>query len=195
MKGAKTNPHNPRWIKPESQVARGCDHLECGASGHYRAPRAPDQLDRFYWFCLDHVREYNRAWDYYSGMSEPEIEAQIRADTVWQRTTSPLGAASWQHAHEDVFEGAKRQREGDGRYKDERHNGADPFPTTPNPAEDLALAALDLAAPVTEAAIKARYKKLVKRFHPDANGGDKVWEEKLKQINEAYATLMNGLAH
>ena len=71
--------------------ARLCDHPGCEAGGDFRAPRSRLELDRYYWFCLDHVRAYNVAWNYYAGMSESEIEAEIRRDTVWQRPSWKLG--------------------------------------------------------------------------------------------------------
>ena len=78
-----------------SETAAGvrlCDHPGCAGAGNYRAPRSRDRLDMFYWFCLDHVRDYNARWNYYAGMSADEIEAEIRNDAVWQRPTWPLGS-------------------------------------------------------------------------------------------------------
>ena len=63
----------------------------CGAPGEYRAPKSRCQLNEYWWFCLDHVRAYNAAWDFYKGMTPGEIEAQLRADTSWQRPSWPLG--------------------------------------------------------------------------------------------------------
>ena len=60
-------------------------------------------------------------------------------------------------------------------------------------AEERALVILDLRPPVSVAIVKTRYKELVKRHHPDANGGDKAAEERFKQISEAYRTVMNSL--
>src|SRR5258708_32746139 len=71
---------------------RPCGHPGCAGRGDFRAPRSKSELNAFYWFCLDHVRAYNAAWNYYAGMSEAEIEAEIRSDTVWQRPTWPLGS-------------------------------------------------------------------------------------------------------
>ncbi len=70
---------------------RLCDHPGCEAGGEFRAPRSRLELNHYYWFCLDHVRSYNAAWNYYAGMSETEIEAEIRRDTVWQRPSWKLG--------------------------------------------------------------------------------------------------------
>ena len=64
-------------------------------TGEFRAPRSRASLDLFYWFCLEHVRVYNSAWNYYAGMSAHEIEREIRNDTVWLRTlpSTPRGTA------------------------------------------------------------------------------------------------------
>src|SRR5258708_20034110 len=70
--------------------ARLCDHPGCAGTGDYRAPRSRDRLDMFYWFCLDHVPDYNARWNYYAGMSASEIEAEIRNDAVLPRPTWPL---------------------------------------------------------------------------------------------------------
>jgi hypothetical protein len=63
----------------------------CGAQGEYRAPKSRQNLQEYWWFCLEHVRAYNGSWDFYKGMSPGQIEAQLRADTAWQRPSWPLG--------------------------------------------------------------------------------------------------------
>src|ERR1051325_3900540 len=76
--------------EPELPI-RPCEHPGCEAGGDFRAPRSRLELNRYYWFCLEHVRAYNLAWNYYAGMSDSEIEAEIRRDTVWQRPSWRLG--------------------------------------------------------------------------------------------------------
>ena len=74
----------------------------CEALGEYRAPKSRRNLGDYWWFCLEHVRAYNSTWDYYKGMSPGEIEAQLRADTAWQRPSWPLGrlgsTSAWDEA-------------------------------------------------------------------------------------------------
>ncbi len=163
---------------------QGCDHPLCTAPGEHRAPKARDRLHEYYWFCLDHVREYNRAWDYYAGWSAVEIETAIREDTVWQRPTWPLG--QWRVIRPRADNAMFGDRFAGPRNGDSRRR--------PETAEERALAMLDLSPPVTPAEIKSRYIGLVKRLHPDANGGDKLAEERLKSINQAYATLKQTIA-
>src|SRR5882762_10875395 len=87
----RRQPTDPVFAAEPLPPTRLCDHPGCECGGDFRAPRSRLELDRYYWFCLEHVRAYNVAWNYYAGMSEPEIEAEIRRDTVWQRPTWKLG--------------------------------------------------------------------------------------------------------
>ena len=171
----------------QASSGRSCEHPDCLEPGLYRAPKSRQTLSDYFWFCLDHVRDYNRAWNYYAGMDETEVEAHIRNDTVWQRPTWPLG--SWQsfrerHRDSRVF------RDPFGFFRDDQASaGNGEARRQLPPAERQALSVLELTPPVTRADIKLRYKGLVKQLHPDANGGDKAAEEKLKVVNQAYSTL------
>ena len=71
---------------------RVCEAPGCRLQGEFRAPRARDRLDEYRWFCLEHVRDYNKKWDYFAGLAADQIEAHIRADTTWRRPVWPLGA-------------------------------------------------------------------------------------------------------
>ena len=167
--------------------AGGCAAPGCRADATHRAPKSRDELNRYVWFCLEHIREYNAAWDYYAGMDETQIEAHRRQDVTWRRPTWPLGSRQagsqdpWDMPFDDPFEilGERAERRA--------------APATPRTMTDEALDVLELSAPVTAEDVKTRYIELVKRFHPDANGGDKTAEERLKSVNEAYTTLKNGV--
>ncbi len=171
----------PKAYDPDPDApGQTCDAPGCLNHGEYRAPKSRTHLREFYWFCLDHVREYNAAWDFYKGMSPGEIEMQVRADTSWQRPTWPLGRLGQSRMDEAV--------------EAELHAftfGARPAPPKPVAPPELreALGVLDLSWPVSMDDVKTRYKELAKRHHPDANGGDKASEEILKSVNLAYAAL------
>jgi hypothetical protein len=165
-----------------------CAHPTCREAGLFRAPKARNRLSDYYWFCLGHVREYNRAWDYYKDRSAAEIEAAIREATVWERPSWPLGAWHVKQVR------SKRARfrdpfgfgfNGTGGARDRTEVGEPSIGS----AERQALAIFELDTSVTLAEIKSCYKRLVKRLHPDANGGDKTAEERLKIVNAAYTTL------
>ena len=181
---------DPLFAEEERRV-RQCDHPGCRLPGEHRAPKAPDRLNEYYWFCLDHVREYNKAWNFCAGLSDNEVEAMIRADTCWQRPSWPIG--SWQAAEQKlrdrVFAEFKSDDVPPGGARGDARNGGFDRNTAPKTEAERALDVLNLSAPVDLAAVKARYKALVKQHHPDANGGDRDAEERLKSINHAYSTL------
>ena len=121
-----------------------------------------------------------------AGLGAEQIEAHIRADTTWRRPVWPLGARrngnAYAHIH-DPF-----------GLADDAGLGEKPAPVQDGselltPAERTALDVLELSWPLTLAEVKSRYKELVKLHHPDANGGAREAEEKLKEINAAYSTL------
>ena len=169
---------------------RVCEHPGCAAAAEFRAPKSRSQLHQYRWFCLEHVREYNAKWDFYAGMNETEIEAQIRADQTWRRPTWKVGGRSdgrAQDPFEVLIDPYDILADSEVRRARGRHVPAQPNNLTP--AEQQALSILDLTWPQTMDAVKVRYKQLAKRHHPDANGGDKEAEERLKLINHAYTTL------
>jgi hypothetical protein len=180
---------DPGFEAAEDPPARLCDHPGCAAEGDFRAPRSRLELNHYYWFCLEHVRAYNSAWNYYAGMSATEIEAEIRRDTVWQRPSWPLGSQSgpgFGRLRDPLGVFGEEGRNGHGRERDQAPAGR------ALSAREQALAVFDIEPPFTLVRLKARYKALVKAHHPDAHGGDKAAEEKLKIINQAYATLKAG---
>ncbi|MCP5365430.1 MAG: J domain-containing protein [Hyphomicrobiales bacterium] len=168
-------------------MEHACQWPGCEDQGVYRAPYSRTNLNQYRWFCLAHVRQYNAAWNYYDGMSEEEVEADVRKDVVWQRPTWRLGCdqQSAAFARGRVRDDFSFFSEGNGSTRHE--------PRPARTVEERALSVLDLEPPVTVAMVKTRYKKLVKQYHPDANGGDKLAEERFKQISEAYRTVMSCL--
>lgn len=179
---------------------RCCDWPNCPSEGEYRAPKSRDELKAYHWFCLAHVREYNAGWNYYTGMSDDEVEADVRRDTVWRRPSWPLGGRSRDgHEGNGVFSFTPddlmdamgefgpqwNAKGGFGKRPDHR--------AKPGTRQAWAVAVFGLSGPVKTDAVKARYKELVKQHHPDTNGGAKSAEEKIKEINEAYQIIMDML--
>jgi hypothetical protein len=167
-------------------IGQRCEWPGCDGDGLYRAPRSRVDLKRYRWFCLDHVREYNAGWNYYAGMNEAEVEADVRFDTVWQRPSWPLGATVGRFAYAGF-------RINDG-FEDLYDRRAEAGAQAASAPQVQAMMVLGLQPPLTVAVVKARYKELVKRYHPDVTGGDKVAEERFKQISEAYRLVINSLA-
>jgi hypothetical protein len=178
-------------IKPERPEprpsARACARPECTKEGTHPVPKSRDSLSEHLWFCLEHARAHNESWDYFRGMSEDEIDAFRNAAVIGHRPTWPLGKR-----------GARARQPQDSYAYDDRFGvfgeaGERPRPRPPERSitalQERALDVLNLDATATLHQIKARYKELVKRFHPDANGGDRGAEERLKQVIKAYGVL------
>ena len=163
--------------------ARLCDHSGCGETGEHRAPMHRGEDTPFFWFCLEHVRQYNSAWDYFDGWSETEIERFRREAVTGHRPTWRFGMTP---RDGNVLAGAFDPL---GLFKGDIAGAVAGRPL-PEPARQ-ALAELDLDDSVSLHEIKMRYKQLVKRFHPDANGGDKRAEDRFKKVNEAYTRLLD----
>lgn len=182
------------------ELARQCDWPSCAAVGEFRAPRSRDELNVFLWFCLGHVREYNKSWNYYDGMSEGEVEEDVRRDTVWNRPTWQLGTNLGHDSFdksEDPFDlftnGGPVGNGANGQKKNDHGTGEAPIRPPISPEEERAYRTLELEYPVSADDVKSRYKSLVKEHHPDANKGAKASEERLKVINEAYSVLRSTL--
>ena len=168
---------------------RRCDHTGCAADAVHRTPRSPERLDAFRWLCMEHAREFNAGWNFFGGMSRAEIERFQKEDVVGHRPTWPVGVGPVRQAvngkfrdHFGIFSAEGISFSGRGA-RESRHQ--------PEPQERQALAKLNLRPDSTLEEIKNRYKKLVKRIHPDLHGGDTRSEEQLKDVNEAYAYLVS----
>jgi len=150
---------------------------------------------RYYLFCLDHVRQFNASYNYFDGWSNADVEAFQKDAVIGHRPTWKTGLNSGaQGTPAGAF------RDGSGRGFEDPHaffawrsrrfgeRGSDPARRL-KPLELKSLEALDLAEGVDRVQIKARFKELVKRHHPDANGGDKRSENRLREIIQAYNYL------
>jgi hypothetical protein len=168
-------------FRAEAEV-RICDHQGCTEPGLHRAPRDRSRPGDYLWLCLEHVRAYNQSWDWFKGMTAEEIEAERRRDQTWNRPTWTFAGTSGEPRYHDPFDLFAEEREETRRRRAERRQRA-------RTEEDRALAELDLTPPASLADVKTRYKFLAKRLHPDANGGDRAAEERLKAVNHAYSTL------
>src|SRR5581483_11655872 len=167
--------------------------LGCGELGGYRAPKGRLREGEYHNFCLDHVREYNKSYNYFAGMGDDDIVAYQRSAATGHRPTWKIGVEktagpsytdinAWRAAFTGPF----------GMFAD----APGPRPSEPEPRQrplnnlaQKSFAALDLEGTEKGAEIKARYKSLVKLLHPDANGGDRSSEDRLRQIIQAYHYL------
>jgi hypothetical protein len=169
-----------------------CDHPGCAQLGEHRAPKGRNREGQYFCFCLEHVRMYNQSYNYFNGMSDDDVARYQKDAVIGHRPTWTMGArraAGGRAADADpeFFVdplGVMRGRAGGAR--DESAQAQRPRHGV---AAAKALATLGLDENADAASIRARYKELVKRLHPDANGGDRSREEKLREIIQAYKHL------
>lgn len=173
--------------EPDKQL---CDMPGCVQHADHRAPK--DRSLNEYWnLCLDHVREYNKAWNYFVGMSDKEIYDYMYKSALWDRPTF-----SFKHHYHDFEEmlhtkawHAKMGEEAGDPPPRSDHNKARAGQIDPHSPEAQALEIMGLEAPITLDDIKKRYKQLMKEHHPDLRKGDKESEELVKKINMSYTIL------
>lgn len=185
-------PNSPDYAdpaKPQSAV-RHCDMPYCPNEGTFRAPKDRSLSDH-YWFCQDHITEYNRAWNFFDGMNQREVEEHILNSMFGDRPT-------WRYDADGMAEENLRRKawefHGTGSTDEGAHRAWQEYQEKGNKvdsqsAEFEALAIFGLEPPVNLEDIKQRYKELAKKHHPDANQGCPKSEELLKQVNMAYTVL------
>ena len=163
---------------------RKCEHPGCEEPGQYRAPKSPDHLDEYLWFCKDHVREYNLKWNFFNGTTEEEMEAQMEKDRVWERETKPFKKSEEQRAWARLGVDDPHQVLGDNATQN-RGKGTGSTRRLP-PTERKALDILEARDHWTKTEIRKQYKSLVKDLHPDMNGGNRDDEDRLQEVVWAW---------
>ncbi len=195
-------------VKPdENRLLRNacpkCERAGCEEPGLYPAPKGRGFEGQYHRFCLDHVREYNKSYNYFSGLPDEDVIKHQKDDTIGHRPTWFIGVNAW----------SRGRKTGRGRRNGFAHRFTtdDPFALFPDredkakpgspPARPLqraerkCLRQLNLEDTATKADIRARFKELVKRLHPDHNRGDRSSEDKLREVIQAYNYLKQaGLA-
>ncbi len=179
---------------------RRCEHPGCLSVATARAPKSRAATNEFYHFCQPHAAEYNKSWNFFAGMSDAE-QAAYREDAATGHRPTWTFKASRMSREAAAFAakfGSGAQGKGAGAYADAfgmfggpnaTAGASSPRARTLGRIESRALAELDLEMDADRATIRARYLDLVKRFHPDSNGGDRSTETKLQRVIRAYKTL------
>lgn len=182
----------------EQRSRGGRDHLPecqwkgCTEKAEHRAPKGRGKDGEYFHFCLDHVRSYNATYNYFDGMSDGDVATFIKDAATGHRPTWKMGAnpeSAGARARQRATSGAGMQDSHDILGRSGRRPAAEEHRRQLRPLERKSLAALDLRHEAGKDEIKARFKELVKLHHPDANGGDKRSEEKLREIIQAYNYL------
>ena len=163
-----------------------CDWNKCDKEGKYKAPVEKDNSKKFRMLCLDHVKEFNKNWNYFSGMSDDQIYNFIKSDLTWHKPTQSFSSSDnffkvlWNNALKDEVKNFDLDPNFDNmrQFRFDNH-------------DIKAFGILGINVGVKWEKVQEKFKKLVKKFHPDMNSGNKKFEEKLKVITLAYTQLKN----
>lgn len=167
---------------------RVCEHPSCEEPGQYRAPKGPDNLDDFHWFCREHVREYNLKWNFFDGTTEAEMNAQLDRDRVWERPTKPFRQTAEERAWTRLGIDDPHQVLGQNATRNPGRGGNGAGRKLP-PTERRALEILEMKDSASKVELRKAYKALIKVLHPDMNGGDRSDEDRLQEVVWAWDQL------
>jgi hypothetical protein len=168
----------------------GCEWPGCTKLGRHRAPKGRDREGQYFAFCLEHVQQYNKSYNYFQGMDDEALANWHKDAATGHRPTWKLGENSWA-AHNASRSGRSSTGPRDPHGLFSGRGDAQP-PSAKRPvrnAELKALHTLGLDETATAEEVKAKYKTLVKRLHPDANGGSRANEDTLKAVIQSYDYL------
>ncbi len=163
-----------------------CDWNNCFEIGEYRAPIEKDNSKNFRLLCLKHVKEFNKNWNYFSGMNDEEVINFLKSDITWHKPTQ--GFSSSDNFFKVLWNNVLNEGFDDFKFKKHLNNDRN---LKFNNNDIKAFAVLGISVGLKWDKIQQKFKKLVKKFHPDINSGDKNYEEKLKVITLAYTQLKN----
>ena len=160
-----------------------CEWENCEQSGDFKAPIEKDNSKNYRWLCEEHIKLFNKSWNYFEGMNQNEIENFIKSDITWHRPTQKFGSSDnffnilWNNALNDKFKIFKEERAAHINSKKLFGKDKDAF------------IIMELEFNADWMTIQKKFKTLVKKFHPDKNAGNKKYEDKLKKITLAYSHL------
>jgi|TARA_B110000116_G_C16564113_1_gene458854 hypothetical protein len=161
-----------------------CEWQNCKESGEFKAPIEKDNSKNYQWLCEEHIKLFNKNWNYFEGMSQNEFENFLKSDVTWHRPTQKFGASDnffsilWNNALSDkfnIFKEKKNLNNLNNKILSEKDKDA--------------FRIMELEFDTDWSNIQKKFKTLVKKFHPDKNLGNKKYEDKLKKITMAYSHL------
>ena len=163
-----------------------CDWNNCNEIGEYKAPVEKDNSKKFRMLCLKHIKDFNKNWNYFSGMNDEEVINFLKSDITWHKPTQ--GFSSSDNFFKVLWNNVLNEGFDDLKFKKHLNNDRN---LKFNNNDIKAFAVLGISVGLKWDKIQQKFKKLVKKFHPDINSGDKNYEEKLKVITLAYTQLKN----
>ncbi len=188
----------PDKERTDADVHPHCEWEDCDRPAPHRAPKGRHREGQYFNFCLEHVRQYNKSYNYFSGMDNDSVASFIKSSSTGHRPTWKMGINRGTDADQATLSDDKRDWTAPKHDPFELFRGTHSYrPETRQErrqrrmteAQKNAFDVLKLDVSVDKTEIKTRFKELVKRHHPDANGGDRSSEERLRQIIQAYNVL------
>jgi hypothetical protein len=167
---------------------RACEFPDCKEHGLYRAPKSPDLLDEFFWFCKEHVREYNLKWNFFNGTTDDEFQKFLDKSRVWERETRPFSRKDDGRAWARLGVNDPMEILGEKATQNPGKVAATATRKLPS-TERKALEILDARDTMTRTEIRKQYKSLVKDLHPDMNGGNRDDEARLQEVVWAWEQI------
>ena len=164
---------------------RPCDFPDCREKAAYRAPKSPDHLNEYFWFCRDHIREYNLKWNFFGTATDEEFQKLLDKDRLWERETVPFSrkddGRAWARlgVNDPLAILGEKATQNPGKALSQATRK---LPSTERKALDI----LDARDTWTKSEIRKQYKGLVKDLHPDMNGGDRSDEDRLQEVVWAW---------
>lgn len=180
-------------IKPDQDAATEaapavCEWRGCDLPGAHKAPKGRGADGQYHHFCLQHVRLYNKSYNYFDGMADKDVASYQRDAVTGHRPTWVFGSPEHQP-------NIRTRQTGDDSFglfdhrRQEREAKAPKPRRRPKPMERKSFRHLELDETASAEQIRTQYKLLVKRHHPDANGGSRQDEDRLREIIDAYRHL------
>ena len=163
-----------------------CAWENCFEIGEYRAPTEKDNSKKYKLLCLIHIKEFNKNWNYFSDMTESEIFDFLKSDITWHKPTQSFSSSDnffkilWNNALKDDLKSVSFINKQNNLKKFKFNNN-----------DIKAFSVLGISVGLKWNKVQEKFKKLVKKFHPDMNAGNKKYEDKLKVITLAYTQLKN----
>lgn len=183
-----------RWHGRVEGARAQCGHPGCDAPGEFKAPLSPSSFDgpgAWRFLCLDHIREHNARYNYFAGMSPDEVDRAQSPLAGWERATRAFSIAGGDPA--PAWSDFTDPLEAIGARFGRRMADA-PVSSRFSTAERRALSVLGLGEDCDLTAVRRAYSALVRRYHPDKNGGDRAQEQRLGAVIEAYQSLRKAAA-
>ncbi len=168
-------------IIKNNTIKRICDSSRCNKEGLYPAPKSREKLNEYNFFCIDHIRDFNKSWNYFDGLNDEEFEIEIRKATTWERPSWKFGTKQIDGKYKNIFDCLENNFEKNKCLK-----------LDPKLSKSWRILNLNPNSNIEQ--VKKKYKYLAKKWHPDTSSNYAIDKLKAKEkfliITNAYKTII-----